>query len=515
MELHQCLHPIRVFNKYLGEFVWTSCGNCEACKHRHALRWVYRLKDEQRFHKYCFFVTLTYSDKFLPKLIPNVSFDDKQYLTGIFKKDCEFVSNRNDEYFMPFSDFEFTTKSDLSLFHGIWHAKLGIPYASKRDIQLFHKRLNKFFYDNVTSKFKNFRFFVVSEFGSTTCRPHMHGIYFVDDERVAKEFEKGICSCWKFGNEQIGRFDCQSVESSAISYVAQYINSLSDLPSFYAKGKIKPWFLCSRNPAIGVMQSTSEDLRKIFDSGTVSQVVHKQGTSKFVDVPLQQSFENRLYPRCSFFNKISDSLRIKLYTITGRFDGKKFQQFYFNVINYLKYNDCNLAQYLRYLATTCNCFYDSLRRLYFLSRRFMKNCYLFGLSPLEYLKRIVKYYQDKALYRLKRFYRLQEEFCNDRSNDPEDLVQLYSDFAMRNSDIVTPLEETRSFRNFVKDTHSNHVNSTKTHYKNIYKESICVEDVVMFNLLKLWYYAQKCNETLEAFASPQSERLRFVASPCL
>ena len=73
MNITDCEHPVRVYNKYLGEYVWTSCGHCNACKKRRSARWVVRLEKERSQHLVSFFVTLTYSDENLPILC----YDDK------------------------------------------------------------------------------------------------------------------------------------------------------------------------------------------------------------------------------------------------------------------------------------------------------------------------------------------------------------------------------------------------------------------------------------------------------
>ena len=159
MNIVDCEHPVRVYNKYLGEYVWTSCGKCKHCRQKRASRWVARLEVERSQHPFCFFVTLTYSNDWLPILTPSQS--DPNILVDWRHSDIELSIN----------DLTFLTAADRQYFDERIASFNGIPYASSIDIQKFHKRLNKYFHDNCTQTYQNFRFFTVSEYGSTTLRP--------------------------------------------------------------------------------------------------------------------------------------------------------------------------------------------------------------------------------------------------------------------------------------------------------------------------------------------------------
>lgn len=66
-----CLYPIKVPNKRYGlkgqfKYNVVPCGKCEACLKRKQQEWFVRLKLQQNYSDYCFFVTLTYNDEHLP-----------------------------------------------------------------------------------------------------------------------------------------------------------------------------------------------------------------------------------------------------------------------------------------------------------------------------------------------------------------------------------------------------------------------------------------------------------------
>lgn len=107
------------------------CGQCLHCRINRARVWTHRLLLEQKSHAASVFVTLTYSDEFIP--------------------------------------------ADSSL--------------EPSDIQLFLKRLRYFLGD------RKIRYYVVGEYGTATKRPHYHGALFgiglEDENLILRSWSKG------------------------------------------------------------------------------------------------------------------------------------------------------------------------------------------------------------------------------------------------------------------------------------------------------------------------------------
>lgn len=511
MHLLSCEHPVRVWNKYIGEYVFAKCGKCSACKHAYASRWIAALEAERSQHEYTFFITLTYDERNLPKLVPYLDFDGSNgWYNGQFHPETRFVSSKHDGTCIAYNDFEFDEKSDLDYFQRSFLINAGIPYASFRDVQLFLKRLNKYFHDNVSYQYKNFRYFFVSEFGSTTHRPHFHGILFCDNRQCAEAMQDCVSSLWK-----LGRTDTQYVEKSACSYVAQYVNCIFDLPSFYKAKQIRPKFICSKHPSIGSYNKSFESLQKIFNEGIVSQGVQRYSNeTSFSVVPLQQSIENRLFPKLSFFSTISDTLRIKLYTISRRFGGKNFSEWFENLKNWYgsvlhETRGCTSCELFHYLGYAFDKDYEALenfcRRLYYISRKFLRLCnYLYDISDnVEYfvLAKIKQYWNNKELYKLRQFYDMQHNYACTHSS--EDLVFCYPEYAYQNNaeDTVKSLSDVSYYRQLVANSKMMLEKLTKTHFKNAYFESLEVRNNPLFHLIKDFYYAKKRDEISQTFAT--------------
>lgn len=212
-----CLHPVTIKNfmwdnehqsefwKYLGKyghlppkFVLVPCGHCMNCYHKKRLDWTIRMEKELKVSSSCFFITCTYSDEFLPR-----------------------------------------TKS-------------GRPTLSKRDHQLFLKRLRKKYGEGI-------RYYMCGEYGSNFDRPHLHYVLYNLPLDLLERAElvryhpspvyisPDLTGIWANGSVEIGE-----ITSGGMSYVAKYCQwrEESDL-SVFDDDQVKPFSLQSRNPGIG------------------------------------------------------------------------------------------------------------------------------------------------------------------------------------------------------------------------------------------------------------------------
>lgn len=505
MNLVDCEHPIRVYNKYLGEYVWTSCGKCKACRKRRASRWVARLEVERSQHLFCFFVTLTYRDEDLPIL--SVDHTRLDMLIDYRHLDVELNVN----------ELSFLTAADRQYFDNRIAAKGGIPYANFSDIQKFHKRLNKYFYAKVSHKWQNFRFFTVSEYGSTVLRPHFHSIYFVDDQQVADNFEKGVRSCWRHGFDYI-----ESVKRSATSYVAQYINELFDLPSFYHHIALRPKFVCSKRPPIGAFAERSEDFKEIFDFELTKRVVNDpKNPATLVDVPVLSCITDRLFPKLKGFRFIPHSLRVALYGLAARqVDAglpylRSFQDFLSVCRGHVPSQlNCSLkplnhavTMLAEYIACVCHSFTDKgiecLKRLYYISKRVVRNCLEFGVTLEQYVCKIESYWSKRESEANGSFFNFLSRFSGNFENSvyvyPEYCYQVNPrDWTNLSDYSIAPLSFVPQYMSFCQENQIYYERITKGHFKNAYFESIKNRDNSLFNLLKN-YYAKKRNEIAQAY----------------
>lgn len=116
----------------------------------------------------------------------------------------------------------------------------GLPLfytTSKRDVQLWFKRIRK----RCVSDLGRIRYFIVSEFGENTGRPHYHAIVFTDVRCSLAYMTEAINETWHKGYIN----DVQFLKGNGgLRYVANYITKALDCYKTFA--------LMSRRPGLGI-----------------------------------------------------------------------------------------------------------------------------------------------------------------------------------------------------------------------------------------------------------------------
>lgn len=190
--------------KITEEKVTVPCGKCEACLSNRAAQWSFRLEQELK-HSVgaCYFITLTYDEDHVP------------------------IENN-------------------------------VRTFNKEHVQILIKNIRN------AIRPKPVKYFVVSEYGGQTFRPHYHMLLFnfPYDYRLLGQFprEKLIGSLlmkyWPYGQVDIGTITSASI-TYCTTYVLQYLRLPPDLP--------RPWQLQSQGLGKGyltkaVRQSYIENL---------------------------------------------------------------------------------------------------------------------------------------------------------------------------------------------------------------------------------------------------------------
>lgn len=192
----QCLKPIHLKIDDSGRERIVPCGKCNACLVRQRMEWAVRLQYEERKSHSSFFVTLTYDNEHLPVQ--------------------EFVEPDTGAVF----------------YNGV---------VDKRDVQLFMKRLRK----SLDIKNIKLRYYLISEYGPQTFRPHYHGLFFLDSVVSVVDFHRACVSAWPYCSPERLTVDFVTVER--IRYCTEYCLTKNGIPTY-----LTPNFrLMSRNPGIG------------------------------------------------------------------------------------------------------------------------------------------------------------------------------------------------------------------------------------------------------------------------
>lgn len=518
MHLSSCLHPKIIYNPYTHESIQVPCGKCSACANIRAKRWVDKMNQESRCHKYAFNLYLSYDDEHCPyyQIVGEYLLEQQPrfFKKFTFEEICIPLNELNFEH-----DYDFNYLVDRCNYH------IGIPHASVRDIQLFKKRLNKSL-RRYTGQYRNFRSAICAEYGPSSFRGHYHGIIWCDDERAAKNIAKCVSECWPYGHS-----DCNVPKSSATAlagYVAQYLNRPSHLPSIYAHPSLSPFFLTSKQPPLGSLFESSQEVREIFFNGTCERVERaiKSGQITLVNVPLSPTFKARIFPKCPRYSELSDFERTKLYRCGLDEDGEPFSRFgYFKFklrqrLGYtgVYYDDENHNDsWLHYFINLITDHFTNdapLVALYRASSRIYWQSKVFGITFDEYLLHIFKFYENYEHYQLKKFYEFQQDYT--QSYPVKDLVYAYPLYVQALNKKIPwlslkyDLNKATEFNLYKDNMEYIFIESHKRCKQNGYFKKLAIRDGVLLNILNSYHNAKKRNEINEAKSDTWTQRLRYV-----
>lgn len=267
-----CQHRSFITNKYNGKRIAVDCGQCEYCIRKRAQKASMRVKTAGSSFKYCYFVTLTYSNENIPLFKCEVLHSESE---TVLNNSGDIVYGYENHEYIPVSDYNqgslqglrhiffsqvqgtvpfdreikqyipvkanwfvsvdsmrsFIAKTESATPYGkdgelsrLYGHNL-IPFLNYVDVQNYIKRIRKHI-----SKYTNEKisFYAVGEYGPVHFRPHFHLLLFTNSEEVTKVIRQCHDKSWT-----LGRSDFQMSHGGAASYVASYINSLYNAPLLY------------------------------------------------------------------------------------------------------------------------------------------------------------------------------------------------------------------------------------------------------------------------------------------
>ena len=523
----KCEHPRLVYNKYTGKEVYTSCHKCIPCQRARQSAWNAKMQREHGCHLYEFSILLEYNEQSLPKYDFS---DDGESIVEITPRLSRYYTKYSHLKRIALNELQFNSDSDRHYFVNRLNSHhTCLPHASVYDVQLFKKRLNTYIRREITGKYQNFRSVFVSELGPDTFRPHYHGVLWFDDARIAEKLEVLVSRAWsdKF-HCSLGYTSTSPSRGKITSYIAKYIVKPSHLPSFYEHPALRNFLLSSRRPPIGMLLESEKKIRKIFDRAAPSKIEFEKRGDLYVpkSVSIGQNIENRLFPKCLSFGQISDFDRVKLYKIAIQNDdvlpyklwssrlirrcvegdfkylNHRFPDVPFidRVIyglrsNYLWFKKDYLSILIMYVTRNLDK-ERSLHYLYSVSSRVFHQAKVFDVSVDKYIEQILKFQSyNKPQFVLKNFYRMQNE-----------VLKRYPDYDIRYFYPLTYMNEgfdpscAPDSVVYLSDQRMKYEESLKNRKASQYREKkLKYNDYSLYSLIEN-YYAEKCNENVEAFA---------------
>lgn len=332
----ECLHPVRVLNKYTNEVLYVPCGHCYSCVKNKANRDTALAVNMASHFRYCYFAFLSYKDEFLPymEMYKSSPIDDKRNIYSFRSvnrnirisrnhgadriiNDEEFVITHSmtpDEYrdiiVKSHGRYDFSRKSVV--YPSFSDCDNRVPYCNVSDIQLFFKRL-RFYIDKKYNE--KICYYVVCEYGPRTYRPHWHLLLFFNSPQLTEVISQYVSKAWAYGDTT-----CELSRGGSASYVASYVNSSVCLPSLYVQHKeIRPRSVHSKGFSINNVfpqQAQIYELEKMQD-------ILLNGRSVSLNGKVKQIFPSRAYKR-TVFPRFPDFIRKHPYRSSDLFSAAFF-----------------------------------------------------------------------------------------------------------------------------------------------------------------------------------------------
>lgn len=406
MLLSRCEHPLIVTDRR-GVERSVPCGRCIACQSIKKYQWKKRLDNEFLYHRYGLAFTLTYDDLNLSYCLINVISGDYHYskydfplenkpLTKDIVDDCK-------NYFTVCSD-------------GFYH----VPVFCRSDLRQFIQKIK-----NYAPKI---RYYIQTEYGPTTLRPHAHGVLFFSEYEV--EFIRSlILQAWPFCDWDIStNYESIHLVENA-SYCTSYLTPSVVLPKIYQFGRFKPFSVKSTGVPIGSLVFNKTDIADYQYQEKESIVHYSPRVGDYEFLPFFRFHQNTFFPRLPFNDELSPRARKLLFESYGYYKALVVKEgfagkFTFDVYKHVFARNMSVlgeigSEILEIMQSE-----STLYRVYLCSKKFFEKWK--SVPPLLRDYAFDRFTYRFEMQRLFEQYSYEEEWCNKRHLDPRYLI--YKDY---------------------------------------------------------------------------------------
>ncbi|QRV61952.1 replication initiator protein [Microvirus sp.] len=221
-----CLNPIqRSYVNYLGrrKSVACACGHCLECAQKYQNDWSFRLSCESLYWKHVYFLTLTYDNENLPlRTISDSTYlsaaNDALILLHKTKSRVKFLNNKKNEH----------------IHNVLLGSQVGdlLPEVNKVDCQLYMKRLR----ESIRTEYNSYiKFFLCSEYGPNTFRPHYHILIY--SNLAVGQISRFFTSCWDLGEVKFKEIQYDHSPEGDFQYISGYVSKYVSKPAVFES----PW----------------------------------------------------------------------------------------------------------------------------------------------------------------------------------------------------------------------------------------------------------------------------------
>lgn len=429
--LDYCFSPVHVYRD--GKHLLMPCNKCDGCLLHNANVWSRRISMECE-HSVPLFFTLTYNNKFLPRLYPLVErcyqpdtecrfctckcYDRKKVVSWFSDHACNVryngVSVVAREDHILFNDSVDYELSDITN----WNDFPTIQYSSKRDIQLWLKLIQKAVYEKF-NLYGSFRYYIIGELGPLKKRVHCHGLLFFQKLEVAT-FVKESCifPLWQMCDQDRCVPYIRLSDGRIGNYVSNYVTGLNRLPKVYKERKeIRPFRLASKAPAIGYIAFSVQEIFEAIYRRTIeyTKPVTKLGRTYVLRFPAD--YVAQIFPKAFRFSELDFSRLLIVYGSIFTANGLGYKR------------DFLLRSGFFESFHTMD--FQAASKCYRIVTKYAKEL---ALTPWLYLFWLDQYYYLSDMYALRMMYQYESSFDFSLKENRLRLFFIYSDISVALND---------------------------------------------------------------------------------
>lgn len=313
-----CTHSRLIYNKYIDQYVRVDCGKCDECQQKKADKRAQRIRDSISSGQLALFITLTYSNNYLPYIkksdlysfknrLPIYRNYESRYIrTGKGKSYRTRLRHHKNPRIIDYVDVNYEEENpfkNLKTAKGLTDVYSIIYY---KDLQDFVKRFKvncKRMY-NFDFNENDSLYFSCAEYGPTTYRAHFHLLIIVPSDFETRA-RTAIIKSWSYAYQYTTSAHIQ-IARDAAGYVSSYTNRPADFPKFFSQRTLKPRHSYSQN--LGINQdcfSLSSILAKVAKGNLfINRTFNINGLPSVVAVPIPKYVINRYFPKCKGFTHV-------------------------------------------------------------------------------------------------------------------------------------------------------------------------------------------------------------------
>lgn len=406
MQISKCLHPVRVMRPD-KTFNYVPCGKCEACRSLKAYQWKKRLDSEMSSNVYTMAITLTYDQRSLP----TITLHSDRTIT------YNFLESKR-EFSVPLDVYQ-----DLSNYPDIYKIRRDgnyiIPVVSHTDLQTFIKNL-KFYAPSI-------RWFIQSELGPTTLRPHYHGLLFFS-EYEPEYIKASILKAWPKCDWTVREHQDSLHLTTSSSYSTSYVASVLSLPKIHNYGRFATFHYSSNRPPIGSLSYSSEDIKQYERGEALSVARYDIRNNAYESVPFLRHLQDKCFGQLPNYSLLSPATGKFLLMSYQYFGTKRYERSIGKLCFGAKFSDYaeRFSRFLELSPELFDKFSDvftsesSMYRVYRVSKQYVLSCA--KTSPLFVDYAFDTHYYQLEMAKLRQQYQYEEDFCNRRKMSPRWLI---------------------------------------------------------------------------------------------